>query len=300
MVVATAALFSTGPLQRGLLLGGGVVLTAAMVTALVVLASGTAPLMTGEMAEQWTAQELRPLREHGWKLINHFVLGRGDYDHVLVGPGGVVLVETKWGGTPWDVDGRELAFRLALEQTGKNAKQLTLWGGVAKHGRPQVEPVLVVWGPAAKNLRDISARRHGSGVVVLSGDRIQAWLLQRGRDQLGADQINAIWNEIDEHAVRRDERERTSRPMPRSLAEALRATGTGLILAVPCFLLTGQLLELAGSVLLWLGVGVALLAGAEALRRRSRFAWEARAFQAGTLGLYLLTGATAVRAYLSR
>lgn len=86
--------------------------------------------------------------------------------------------------------------------------------------------------------------------------------------------------------------------MPRSLAEAVRATGTGLILAVGCFLSAGQLLEFAASVLLWLGVGVALLAGAEALRRRSRFSWEARAFQAGTLGLYLFTGAAAMRLYL--
>jgi len=239
------------------------------------------------------------VREHGWKLINHFVLGRGDYDHVLVGPGGVVLVETKWGGTQWDVDGREVAFRLALEQTGRNAKQLALWSGLTKHGRPQVEPVLAVWGPPARNLRDIPVRRHGSGVVVLSGDRLQAWLLQRGRDQLGADQVKAIWNEIDEHAVRRDERERTSRPMPRSLAEALRATGTGLILALGCFLLTGQLLEFTASLPVWLGVGVALLAGAEVLRRRSRFSWEARALQVGTLGLYLLTGATAMRVHLS-
>lgn len=75
VVVAIASLFATGPLQRGLIFGGGAVLTAAMVTALVVLASGTAPLMTGEMAEQWTARELRPLRQHGWRLINHFVLG---------------------------------------------------------------------------------------------------------------------------------------------------------------------------------------------------------------------------------
>lgn len=86
--------------------------------------------------------------------------------------------------------------------------------------------------------------------------------------------------------------------MPRSLPEALRATGIGLILALAGFLLTGQLLELAASVPLWLGIGVASLAGAEALHRRSRFSWEARAFEVGTLGLYLLTGATAVRLYL--
>ena len=44
-----------GPLQRGVILGSGLTLTACMIAALVVLLSGTAPLMMGEMAEQWTA-----------------------------------------------------------------------------------------------------------------------------------------------------------------------------------------------------------------------------------------------------
>ena len=48
--------------------------------------------------------------------MNHFGLGLGDQDHVVVGPGGVVLVETKWGGTPWDVDAGDVFFRRALEQ----------------------------------------------------------------------------------------------------------------------------------------------------------------------------------------
>jgi hypothetical protein len=297
-VVVVASIFVTGPLQRGFVLGSGVVLSAAMVTALVVLASGTAPLMMGELAEQWTAQELRPLKEHGWKLINHFVLGLGDYDHVLVGPGGVVLVETKWGGTPWDVDARDRVFQFALEQAGRNAKQLGLWSGVAKHGRLQVEPVLAVWGPAGRLLREGPARRHGSGVVVLPGDRLEDWMLRRERDQLDADQVMAIWHEVDRHAIRRDERERISRPMPRSLAEVVRAPITGLVLALACYLLTGRLLELTGSVLLWLGVGVALIAGAEVVRRRFRFGWEARAFQLVVLVLYLVTMAAAARAYL--
>lgn len=71
-----------------------------MVRASLVLLSGTAPLMMGELAEQWTAQELRPLTKHGWRLVNHFGLGYGGQDHVLVGPGGVVLLETKSSATP--------------------------------------------------------------------------------------------------------------------------------------------------------------------------------------------------------
>lgn len=293
-----AAVFATGPLQRGVIVGTGITLTACAVAALVVLTSGSAPLMMGELAEQWTAQELRQLREHGWKLVNHFGLGPGDQDHVVVGPGGVVLVETKWGGTPWDVDAGDVFFRRALEQTGRNAKQLALWHGVVKHGRPQVEPVLVVWGPAARRLREHPARRHDSGVVVMSGDHLRDWMLRRGRDLLSTSQVDGVVEEIDRHLVRRDERERAMRPMPRSLAEMAHATVVGLGLAAAGFVLTSLLLRLVESLVVWLAVGLALFYTSELSRRRSRWRWEARTFQFALGGLYLLTAAAVVRAYI--
>src|SRR4051794_20097195 len=48
----------------------------------VLLGSGTGCLMMGDIGEQWTAQELRPLQRRGWKLINRMLLKRGDIDHV--------------------------------------------------------------------------------------------------------------------------------------------------------------------------------------------------------------------------
>lgn len=298
VLFGVAAVFANGPLQRGLIVGTGVTLTVCTVAALVVLTSGSAPLMMGELAEQWTAQELRPLREHGWKLVNHFGLGPGDHDHVVVGPGGVVLVETKWGGTPWDVDGGDAFFRRALEQTARNARQLALWHGVAQHGRPAVEAVLVVWGPAARKLREHPVRRHDSGVVVMSGDHLQDWMHRRGRDRLSTSQVDGVVGEIDRHLVRRDERERVRRPMPRSLAEMVQATVVGLGLAAAGFVLTSWLLGLVGSVLVWLAGGLSLFGASELARRRTRWRWEARAFQFALGGLYLLTAAAVVRAYL--
>lgn len=297
LLFVVAAVFATGPLQRGVILGAGITLTACAVTALVVLTSGSAPLIMGELAEQWTAQEMRPLREHGWKLVNHFGLGRGDHDHVAVGPGGVVLVETKWGGTPWDVDAGDAFFRRALEQTARNAKQLALWHGVAKHGHPSVEPVLVVWGPAAQQLREQPARRHDSGVVVMAGNHLGDWMLRRGRDRLNTAQVDGVLGEIDRHLVRRDERERTQRPMPRSLAEMAQATVVGIGLAAAGFVLTSWLLQLVDSILVWLAMGMALFGAAELARRRSRWRWEARTFQYGLAVLYLLTAAAVIRAY---
>lgn len=293
-----AAVFASGPLQRGVIVGMGVTFTACAVAALVVLTSGSAPLMMGEMAEQWTAQELRPLREHGWKLVNHFGLGPGDQDHVVVGLGGVVLVETKWGGTPWDVDGADVFFRRALEQTARNARQLALWHGVAKHGRPGVEAVLVVWGPAARKLREHPVRRHDSGVVVMSGDDLRVWMHRRGRDRLSTSQVEGIVGEIDRHLVRRDGGERVRRPMPRSLAEMVQATVVGLGLAAAGFVLTSWLHRLVESVVVWPVAGLVLFGASELARRRSRWHWEARTFQFALGGLYLLTAAAVVRVYI--
>lgn len=297
-VFGLAAWFADSPFQRGLLLGGGTTLTACALTAMVVLVSGTAPLMMGELAEQWTAQELRPLRNHGWKLVNHFGLGWGDQDHVLIGPGGVILVETKWGGTPWDVDAGDRFFASALAQTVRNAKQLSLWHGVATHGRPSVEPVLVVWGPAARQLRDAPARRHSTGVVVMSGDQLQQWMTRRGRGRLSVEQIEQIFAEVDRHLARRDERDLQVRPMPRSLGEVGRRTGVGLALAIVGFLATNLLIRVSESASAWLVAGMALVAVAEPISRRGRWRWETRSFQAGLVGLYLLTGVAVARAYV--
>ena len=286
-----------GPLQRGLILGVGLTLSLCMVAALVVLTSGTAPLMMGEVAEQWTAQELRPLSAHGWRLVNHFGLGRGDQDHVVVGPGGIVLVETKWGGTPWAVDADDRFLRSALEQAARNARQLALWRGVAKHGRPEVQPVLVVWGPAASTLKQLPARRHSSGVVVMSGNRLQEWMRSRPTDQLAIEDADGVFDEIDRHLVQRDHQERSSRPMPRSLGEMVQSIVLGLGLGLGLFLMTSWLLRMSESLIIWSVSGVTLVAAAEVARRRTRWRWELRSLEVGFVGLHLLTAVAVIRAY---
>jgi hypothetical protein len=297
-VFAVASVFAAGPLQRGFILGSGVVLAGSAVTALVVLVSGTAPLMMGEMAEQWTAQQLRPLRQHGWKLVNHFGLGHGDQDHVLVGPGGVVLIETKWGATPWDLDERDHFFQLAVQQAARNAKQLERWHGVAQHGRPQVEPALVLWGRARRKLADQPVRRHSSGVVVMSGDQLQDWMLRRGRDRLTADQVEAIWAQVERQVEKRDTHERHIRQMPRSVTDlALRLLGC-VVSAVVGFLVLAQALRFMDLLVVACLLGPVLAAVAELARRQSPWRWQARAFQAGLASTYVLGALATARAYL--
>lgn len=111
------ALVLGGDFVRGLALGTSLAEVAGALVVLVVIQTGTGPTMAGELAEQWTAQELRPLLKHGYRLANHVDVDvRGDADHVLVGPGGLYVLETTWSATEWTDGDRFFAAPLRQAQ----------------------------------------------------------------------------------------------------------------------------------------------------------------------------------------
>lgn len=65
---------------RGLVLGAALVAAPMAIWVLAMQATGTAPTIMGDQAEQRTAQELRRFRKHGWRLVNHFALRADDID----------------------------------------------------------------------------------------------------------------------------------------------------------------------------------------------------------------------------
>lgn len=299
VVTVVSALLTDGPQARGFALGSGLTVTGCAVAALVVLFSGTAPLMMGEMAEQWTAQELRPLTQHGWRLVNHFGLGGGDHDHVLVGPGGIVLLETKWASRAWAMNDRDSFFQAALAQTARNAKQLSAWHEVARHGRPQVQPVLVLWGEARRGIADLPPVRHErSGVLAMAGDQVGSWALRQGRAELTPDQVEEIWSSLATHAGKRDEVEQRDKPMPRSLGDLLLIAATCLVSGFVGFLISGQLLRLVDDLSLWMVAGALIVTGLEVVRRL-RWTRQLRALQVGFFSTYLLAAVVVTRAYLA-
>jgi hypothetical protein len=50
----------------------------------------------GADGEKATAKQLRGLVRRGWVLVNDIDIDRGNIDHVLIGPPGVFLLESKW------------------------------------------------------------------------------------------------------------------------------------------------------------------------------------------------------------
>lgn len=144
----------------------------------------------GALGEEWTAKELRPLAKQGWTVMHDVQdtrgAGKGNFDHVLVGPAGVFLLDSKaWPGITSIEKGlptlrrhedpdlpayvheslprRQRAGAVRLKEALKQETRISVW----------VSPVVVIWGgfPQGKVVDD--------GVTFIRGDLVGEWLLDQ-------------------------------------------------------------------------------------------------------------------------
>lgn len=281
-VIAIAASFMPGDVLRGMIIGAGAVAGPFAMWMLVVQLTGTGSVMMGDVAEQWTAQELRPLTREGWRLINHFGLASDDIDHLLIGPGGVFLFETKWASDDWEsAIGRDRQRR-ATEQAASNARRLNLWSPFRTAGL-RAQPVVVLWGAEVPDLGKghPSEPRQADGTVILPGSITRNWVRNRADSQIPAAAIEAVWPALLEQVARRDAREHDKSPLPTSAADlALRAIFS-LVSALSAALVIGQVLQWTGSLLSTILAGLILAAVGAAATRWRPARWIAWAWTAG-------------------
>jgi hypothetical protein len=144
--------------------------------------------LDGAEGEKWTARELRPLRRDGWVVEHDLPAGTGNIDHLLVGPAGVFLLDSKnWFGEV------EIRAGVATVTPKDNPAAASSWTGLgpairgasaaqaralqaATGLRVWVEPVVVVWAPFEQGC----ATSHG--VTYVHGAGLREWL--RGRPGL--------------------------------------------------------------------------------------------------------------------
>jgi hypothetical protein len=86
---------------------------------------GTYHLETGLEAEGWTSKDLRKGLGRGWYVVDGISFGeRGDVDHVVIGPAGVFVIETKYTDSPLaSRSGRETVLGW-IEQSRDNANRI--------------------------------------------------------------------------------------------------------------------------------------------------------------------------------
>lgn len=220
------ALLMPAGFARGFFAGAVTASTAGALMFWVVQATGTAPTMMGDLAEQWTASELRKLRRRGWRVVNHVLLQTWDIDHVLIGPGGVFAIETKWSASPWQLHPPEPRIERAIEQARHNAKNLEHWHDFRRTGAPPVTPVVMLWGTgtAAIDIRDAVTNHRDTTVLV--GVKGARWFTQMRTRPLDQPRVDALWHVLNTQVARRDPGEDAAAPVPPSLTTI---TARGLV-----------------------------------------------------------------------
>lgn len=158
-----------------LLLFGGVLGAVWYVAAVV---SGGASALMGGTAEKWTARELQALGPD-WEVVHGVTFDVGhrgavvDVDHVAVGPGGILVVETKWTSSPLELDTGRRGGKIhgAAKQAEDNAGRIR---ALLLRDAPDlpVQALVVFWGAvrAAKE-----AIVQSGSVEVVAGDDADRW-----------------------------------------------------------------------------------------------------------------------------
>ncbi len=265
--------------SQGLILGVVLAAVPGLIWSLTMQATGTAPVMMGGEPEQWTARELRKMRRHGWLVVNHFLLRRDDVDHVLIGPGGVYAVETNWSAS-WDSDFARARKHDAVRQAASSARSMGLWEPLRKHGL-KVHPVVVLWGGGLGKWEGTDRIRVLNGVPVLVGPAVGDWAESLGTSVLNPAAVKNAWTAIDTQARSRDAFDRSTHPVPMSVAEYVARCGVGVASAFLGFLGVAQLLEWTDSTASVVGIGAGTLVPAVVLLRLRRlragsWGWIAR------------------------
>ena len=208
---AAPALFIDVRFLQGLFVGLGLAGAAVAIVALVIIQTGTGPTMAGELAEQWTVHELHDVLDHGYRLVNHVSIdGRGDVDHVLVGPGGLFVIETKWSAEPLRPEQiRTQDHVLTLERRARRT-----WLQLKPHGVPAVTAILVLWGEAARELTAGTGVSRLGATHVIAGSQLRRWFLGQAGGTLNSDTIERAHEHLCRLAIQTDAREQ---PVPKSV-----------------------------------------------------------------------------------
>ncbi len=199
VAVGVALWLVPGPMWwRSYELGALTTLTVVAVAWIVYVASGSHGRQLGRMGEEATVRTIgnRRQRRRGWQVVNGLYFdGHGDVDHVLVGPGGVFAVESKWLSQLCTIGDSEITGvvgREPLAQARAGAKKIELR---LRHGRERlrdtcVKPVVILWGPGAPGMP--GGYREVRGVLVCEGRRSRSWIRQLDRQLLPAITIEVI------------------------------------------------------------------------------------------------------------
>jgi Nuclease-related domain len=138
--------------------------------------------LQGAEGEETVGAILDGLEGEGWYAIHDVCFGRGNIDHILVGPGGIFTIETKSQRGKISLD--RLDERM-LVQAYAEMKTLEAITGM------EVQPLLVF--SQAYVIDRVPAKRRG---VTILPARMLAWFFSRRRPAMSAEQAREIYRRL--------------------------------------------------------------------------------------------------------
>lgn len=148
----------------------------------------------GGLAEDWTGDSLKRFKRQGYRLYQSVPAEWYDIDHVIVGRGGVIALETKWSAQSFGQNWRqqpELQHWLTVTRIRSRRIRVVT--------KQPIIAVLVVWGPVRKDLPD--GLTQIDDVWVMNPPRGRLTLEPLLTGSYSAGEIHEITRTLDEYVA---------------------------------------------------------------------------------------------------
>lgn len=213
-------------MARGLFLGIMGASSLWLVVVGVIVWSGISPLIMGIQGEATTADVLKEFKGTDWHLIHGMRFpGSGDIDHVMVGPSGILVFETKWSAHRWPMKNERWPYITgqlvkAIGQAKKNRDDLRINLESVDDGVP-IYAICVLWSATDSSKdRPWFYRQSPDFVYGVRGPELSGWLKDLRKNALAPDRVSSIASEM--RMLARDLDDQSSETYRRTLDRIIR------------------------------------------------------------------------------